>query len=141
MLKKIKKFNSDIQLLGLKNAKELLNEMLNADIFVYPSRIENSSNALQEAMLLGMPIVCTNSGGTSTIITDKVNGKIIQVDDPIQMAGAIMELIENENLAVKLGENARNSALKRNDKKTISNKMIEIYNDIVLEEKSPRNNT
>jgi glycosyltransferase involved in cell wall biosynthesis len=140
-LKKIRQFNSDIELLGFMNAKELINAMLNSDIFVYPSRIENGCNAVQEAMLIGMPIVCTNSGGMSTTITHKVDGISIHADDPFQMAGAILELIENQKLAMECGENARSTALKRHNINTIINKIIEIYNDIISKQKSTLNST
>ena len=95
--------------------------MLDADIFVYPSRIENGCNAVQEAMLLGMPIVCTNSGGMSSTISNKENGVLVQVEDPFHMAGAIIiELIENIDLAIEYGKNAKITAIKRHDKKTIT---------------------
>ena len=56
----------NINLLGRKNAKEMVSLMKDADLFVQVSHIENSPNSLGEAMLLGMPIIATFAGGTAS---------------------------------------------------------------------------
>jgi glycosyltransferase involved in cell wall biosynthesis len=123
--------NSDIQLLGPLNENEIINEMLKADLFVHPSHIENSPNSVCEAMLCGMPVIATNAGGTPSIITDKKEGLLVQDGDPYALAGAIIELKNDGELANSYGENARNKSLIRNDPKKIVSDVLNIYSSIL----------
>jgi glycosyltransferase involved in cell wall biosynthesis len=117
--------------LGRLSANEIIEEMQQSDIFVYPSFIENGCNAVQEAMLVGMPIVCTSAGGMATTITNNETGLLVQPGDPYAMAGIIIELIEDYELAKNLGNNARLVAHKRHDKEKIVNTVISTYRTII----------
>ncbi len=120
-----------IKLLGSLQVRELINEMLEADVFIHPSHIDNSPNSLCEAMLLGMPVIATFAGGIPSIVENKKEGLLVQDGDPYALAGAIMELKKNRNYANQLRTNARNRALKRHDPKKIVNDLINIYSSII----------
>jgi len=120
-----------IQLLGPLQENELLNEMLNADLFVHPSHIENSSNGLCEAMLLGMPALATYAGGTSSLLTDKEEGLLVQDGDPYSLAGAIAELIRKRDYAKGLGTKARARAIARHDPAKIVDEVMNIYSSVI----------
>lgn len=116
-----------LALLGELDEKELIDKMMEADIYVMPSHIENSPNSLCEAMMLGMPCITTFAGGSSSLLKDKEEGLIIQEGDPWSMAGAIIELSQDPFLAQKYGQKARKRALIRHDPDTIVNELISIY--------------
>lgn len=116
---------------GNLNENEIVNSLLKADIYVMPSHIENSPNNLSEAMILGLPCIATYVGGVGSIITDGHDGILIQSGDPWVMAGAILELANNREIALKLGENARKTAIKRHDKSIISQQLIDTYKIII----------
>ena len=120
-----------IQLLGPLQEKKLVNEMLEADVFIHPSHIDNSPNSVCEAMLLGMPVIATFAGGIPSIVEDKKEGLLVQDGDPYALAGAIMELKQNKNFADQLRVNAREKALRRHDPKKIVNDLINIYSSII----------
>jgi len=120
-----------IQLLGPLQEKELINEMLEADVFIHPSHIDNSPNSLCEAMLLGMPVIATFAGGIPSIVENKKEGLLVQDGDPYALAGAIMELKKNRSYANELRVNARDKALRRHDPKRIVNDLINIYSSII----------
>jgi glycosyltransferase involved in cell wall biosynthesis len=120
-----------IQLLGPLQEQELINEMLNANLYVHPSHIENSSNSICEAMLLGMPIIATYAGGTPSILGDKNEGLLVQDGDPYALAGAIIELYKNREFAKSLGSKARVKSFIRNDKEKIVKDVINIYASIL----------
>jgi glycosyltransferase involved in cell wall biosynthesis len=127
-LNKIKyKNRSRVHLLGNLSACDIVNNMLNSDIFLYTSLIENGCNAVQEAMLVGMPIVCTAAGGLTTTIENNITGKLVQPGDLLALSSALFELINDNNLAVQLGTNAREIALNRHDKNTITSKVLDAY--------------
>lgn len=135
--KKIKnKFpKNNLKFLGRLTGKDLTKKLLEADIYVMPSHIENSPNNLCEAMILGMPCIATFAGGTGSLLDNEKEGILIQDGDPLAMAGAIIEFYENPEYANFLGKNARKRALKRHNKDKIISNLLKIYNDILLDYK------
>lgn len=128
-----KKFKeNNIILAGKLKAEELLNLELSADIFLHPSHIDNSPNSVCEAMLLGMPIISTYTGGTGSLLADRKEGILIQDGDPYSMAGAILELLNQPAYARELGQNARKVALERHDPDNIVNNLLSIYESLTL---------
>jgi glycosyltransferase involved in cell wall biosynthesis len=127
-----KKFREcNIVLAGKLDVHKLLKLELEADIFIHPSHIENSPNSVCEAMMLGMPIIATFTGGTGSLLEDKKEGILIQDGDPYSMAGSILELIDNPDQANHIGENARMRALKRHNADEIANNLLKIYREII----------
>jgi len=122
--------------LGNLNSKVLIENMLKADVFIYLSRIENGCNAVQEAMLLGLPIISTYAGGISTTLIDKETGILVQEGEPVSISGAIIELIENHDLAITLGKNARHLAIVRHDPNKIAETVIKTYAELISLSKS-----
>jgi len=80
-----------------------------AEIFVLPSRNEGYPNALVEAMSFGCPCIAMDCDfGPSEIITDGVNGVLVQKGSVSGMATAMNDLINNPSLKNDLGKMARN---------------------------------
>lgn len=116
-----------LEFVGKLSAPEITGEMKNSDLFIYPSYIENGCNAVQEAMLLGMPVICTAAGGVPSIIDNGKTGLLVQPGDSFAMAGAILELINNSDYAKNLGKNAREKTQVMLDKKKIVETTISAY--------------
>lgn len=136
IVKKWKKINYNelnIFFLGELKEKELINELLVSDIFIQTSRIENSSNSLCEAMILGMPIVASNVGGTSSLLRNNIDGFLVQEGEPFSIAQKIIYLSKNFKEASEMGKNARLSALNRHNKNKIIQNLIKLYKSILLQ--------
>lgn len=80
------------------------------DIFVMPSVAEGIPNALLEAMAMGKPIIATKVGGIPEIIEDGFNGLLVPPRDSGVLAAAIKTLMDNRQLATKIGQTARDFA-------------------------------
>ncbi|MGC9471147.1 MAG: glycosyltransferase family 4 protein [Bacteroidales bacterium] len=126
-----KKYPDNIYLLGRLDSLSIINYLLNSDMFVHPSHIENSSNSVCEAMLLGMPVIAMFVGGLNSIISNNKTGILIQEGDPYSLAGMIIKLYENHEYAVNIGKNARSEAIKRHDPEKIIDTLIKVYDTIV----------
>lgn len=122
---------SGLVLLGGLGEEQLVQKLLEANIYVMPSHIENSPNNLCEAMILGLPCIATYAGGTGSLLKDGEEGILIQDGDPWAMAGAIIELSQNENKAVSMGKQARIRAHERHCKEVVTNQYIDIYRRLV----------
>jgi len=123
----------NIEFLGKLNTDDLVKQLCNSNFYIHPSYIENSPNSVCEAMALGMPVIATNVGGVSTLLTDETEGILVQEGEPYSMAGAIVELINNYEYAKLLGKNARERSINRHDPNKIVNRMLDIYKTILSE--------
>lgn len=123
--------NLNLQFLGKLKEDKLVSVLLESDVYCQVSHIENSPNSVCEAMLLGMPIIASFVGGTDSILEHNKEGILIQDGDPYSLAGTIIELSENFNLAIEYAKNARVRALERHNSKKIGNEYIEIYEGLL----------
>jgi glycosyltransferase involved in cell wall biosynthesis len=120
-----------LEFIGRLSANEIIAEMKKSDIFVYTSMIENGCNAVQEAMLIGMPIVSTSAGGLSSTIHNQQTGLLFQPNDPYSMTGAILYLIDDYEFAVKLGQNAKTEAREKLNRERIAETVLLAYKEII----------
>lgn len=103
-----------IRLMG--GSDDLEKELNDAGVYAFSSDWEGLPNALLEAMALGLPIVATDCpcGGPRTVMTNEVDGLLVPIKDPEAMAEGICRLIEDRELAERLGEQARKISEKVN---------------------------
>jgi len=78
-----------------------------ADIVVFPSYREGLPKSLIEAMAIGRPIITTDVPGCRECVVDEYNGFLVPLKEVDPIAVAIEKLINNEQLRVNMGENAR----------------------------------
>lgn len=92
-----------IELAGEKeNVKELI---LNSKIFVMTSCYEGMPNALIEAMCLGLPCISTRVSGAEDLISNGVNGLLVN-NDSKEISEKISVIADNEEFARKIGNEA-----------------------------------
>ena len=103
-----------IHLMGASDSLE--KDLADAALFAFTSDWEGLPNALMEAMALGLPIVATDCpcGGPRTIMTNEVDGLLIPIKDEQALVDGINRLIEDPELAERLGREARKIADKAN---------------------------
>ena len=73
-----------------------------ADVYVHCSRYEGRSIAVQEAQVLGCPIVVSDCSGNREQVTDGLDGLMVSVEAE-QIAGAVQRLIHDSQLRARLG--------------------------------------
>jgi glycosyltransferase involved in cell wall biosynthesis len=84
-----------------------------ADIAVAPSLREPFGNAVVEAQLARRPVVATAALGHTESISDSETGLLVPAEDVDAMAAAIARLVDDPELANRLAEAGRASALRR----------------------------
>jgi glycosyltransferase involved in cell wall biosynthesis len=77
--------------------------LVEADVFLLPSRQEGFSNALLEAMATGLPVVATDVGGNSEALIDGEGGAIVPPFDPVALAGALLRLARYRDQLAGMG--------------------------------------
>ncbi|MFD6163565.1 glycosyltransferase family 4 protein [Oerskovia sp. NPDC060287] len=78
-----------------------------ATVVVVPSRKEAASIVVLEAWRAGRPVVGTVLGGPRTLITDGVDGLLVDPRDAAALAGAISSLLDAPDVAGALGAAGR----------------------------------
>lgn len=76
-----KKIDEDcLKYLGLLKNKELDRYYKSSDYFIHACYIDACPNVVVDAICYGLPVVCTNNGGTKEIVKD--SGIVANVDSP-----------------------------------------------------------
>lgn len=87
---------------------DLWNKIACAEAFLLTSEYEGMSNALIEAMCLGLPVISTKVAGATDLIQDGKNGFLIDVKDYESLANRMLYLADNPELREKMGYSATN---------------------------------
>lgn len=121
---------NNIVFLGILDEEQMVKQYLKTHVFISPSTIENSSNSIGEAMLIGSPVVASNVGGTKSMLRDGVEGFLYPHDEPYMIAAYVKMFFESDEMCLKMSTEARKHAKKTHDRTTNINRLIEIYNNI-----------
>lgn len=118
---------------GKVAANDLREQLLDSDIFIHPSYIDNSPNAVCEAQILGVPVVATDVGGVASLVSHGKNGILVPANDPFMLASRIEELSADSEKAETFGKKAAADAAVRHDPNSIITQTLEIYKSIISE--------
>ena len=89
------------------DVRDLTSILLRSEVFVLPSRVEGMSNALLEAMALGMPCVATAVSGSVDLIRNGRNGILVPSEDHRALAHALVSTLTSQTVRKTLGREAR----------------------------------
>lgn len=81
-----------------------------ADVFVLPSLEEGQSLAVWEALAMGVPVVVSTRCGFNDVVTDGVEGFVVEPGDVDGIAEAIEVLVVDGELREEMGVRARELA-------------------------------
>src|SRR5438067_4106654 len=101
---------------GAKPQREVRQHLAAASVFVLPSVLDpeggmdNLPTVIMEAMATGLPVVSTNIAGVPEMVVQNETGFLVQPADPIALARAIEDVIDDRLLAQRLGEAGRQRA-------------------------------
>jgi glycosyltransferase involved in cell wall biosynthesis len=96
-----------VRLGGEASSPEISRRLRASDVFLHSSLSEGVPTAVVEAMACGLPVVATDCGGVSEAVTDGVEGFVVATREPEQLAGAMLRLLRDPGLRVRMGEAGR----------------------------------
>jgi len=115
-----------LHFLGHLNSTQLRELYSTADVSIVPSRREPFGLVAIEALACGSPVIATNQGGLTDIITDDV-GTLVEVEDAKGLAAAIRKEIYAPDRAER-GKVAASYALENYAQGSLMNMLLDIYN-------------
>ena len=119
--------NVEIVTKYVKNIEDYYNA---ADVLALPYRcsaeIPSYPFVLLEAMACARPVITTRIGAITEIISDELNGILINPKSPHELANSVIRIYKDENFAKEIGRNARES-VKELDWKIVARRLVEVY--------------
>ena len=124
------KLQDNIHLLGQKTKAEVVDILKISNAFILPSRAENFSVAVLEALACGLPVIASICGGIRECIFD-FNGLLFPVDDVDALADAIKYMFDNYQSydRQKIAEDCKN----RFSPEVIAHQLTDVF-ELVLKE-------
>lgn len=111
------------------NIPEIIKDL---NVFVLASKNESFGLVLVEAMASGVPVVSTPAGGSAKeIIINNKTGLIINVDQPLSLANAVLTLLKDEKLADTFGKAGQERVFEKFNLERMVDDIISVYNDVL----------
>jgi glycosyltransferase involved in cell wall biosynthesis len=124
--------------LGVKEAVSFLGYQENvdrilsiADILVLPSLSEGMSNALLEGMSHGLAVVATDVPGNRAVIEHGRDGVLVAYGDRPALREALLNLLGDSNLRVRLGRAARQKSESAFSIRAVAKTYCTVYWDLI----------
>jgi glycosyltransferase involved in cell wall biosynthesis len=115
----------DVRLVGRR--QDIADVIPALDIAVLPSKYEGSPLAILEYMAGGAPIVATAVGGVPELIEDGVHGLLVRPEDPAALAAGMQSLLEDPELAARLGAAAKERQRANFDLDVVVRRLEDLY--------------
>jgi glycosyltransferase involved in cell wall biosynthesis len=103
------------------------------DIFAIPSLRDGCPNAMMEAMLARKAVVGSSVDAIGEILNDRETGLVVRPGSTDDLVRAIRELAENPDLRTRLGEAAREQALRDLAPEREQNNWLEVYDRVMMD--------
>jgi len=106
-----------------------------ADLFILPSAAEGLSLSMLEAMASGLPVLVTKVGGAADVITQGIHGWLIPPDAPAALESSILQLLVDEGLRARLGQNARQHVTAQYSMAYVAQEHLALYRQVIQSRK------
>ncbi len=108
------------------------------DLFVLPSHREGFPRSAMEAAATGLPIVATDIRGCRQAVSDGRTGLLVPLRDPVRLAAAIGQLVDDPARRRRMGIAGRLKAEAEFDDMAVVSKTVEAYERVLSAATSSR---
>ena len=125
------KIEEKIIFLGNISAEQMCREYASANVFVCASTVENSSNSICEAMIVGTPVIGSFVGGIPDLISHKSDGFLYPCNEPEMLSYYIERVFEDDALVTEFSRKGVQTISDKVDREKNGNVLIDIYNKML----------
>jgi glycosyltransferase involved in cell wall biosynthesis len=130
----VKKENLTEKIIFTGWRKDISNVVSAFDISVFGSTLsEGLANVVIEAMALKKPVIATNIASPADSVVNDITGFLVPLGDIKAMADKINYLLDNPEIARKMGEEGRKRVEEFFDIKKTQERIFKIYEDVLKE--------
>lgn len=125
-----------VTILGSKTQAEVLQIMQNSDIMLAPSVTSEQGDCegipvvLMEAGAVGLPIISTLHSGIPELVEDEKSGFLVPEKNVEKLAQKIAQLLDNPEIAVKMGKNGRKIVEQEHNIHRLNNVLNSIFENL-----------
>jgi glycosyltransferase involved in cell wall biosynthesis len=112
--------------------QDLVDVLASLDVSVQCSISENYGGTI-ESLLMERPMVATRAGGMPEVVIDEQTGLLVPVKDPEALAAAILRLVDDPELGLRLGKEGRARMLERHTIQRTIDGVIDVYREVAAE--------
>ncbi|MDP7494709.1 MAG: glycosyltransferase family 4 protein [Candidatus Undinarchaeales archaeon] len=116
-----------VEFIGTIPHNEVPKLLARSDIFVRPSIAEGFGVSFIEAMAVGVPVVTCPSGGIIDFVKNRRTGMLVPAGDPPRLRDAILELVHDNALYVRIVDTAWDMIRSTYDWETITESVEHAY--------------
>jgi glycosyltransferase involved in cell wall biosynthesis len=98
---------------------------------VLPSAAEGMPNAVLEYMAAGLPVVASAVGGNLEVIADGATGLLVPAGNPAALREALLRLLADEVVALRLARNGRELAEQRFSFDRLTREVGALYEELL----------
>jgi len=133
MEKLIKKLNLSAEIKVIKNPPrdDVISAYGESEFLVLPSHWELSPLVPLESFAFKKPVISTKAHGIPYTVQHKVNGLLVEPENPHQLSEAIMELLENKVMREKLGLAGYEFVHKECNSVSMAQNSLSLYQEII----------
>lgn len=129
-LKNLTREDPDIVMTGFVSNEDLVDYMRSADFVVFPSRGENASFTIMEAMACKLPVISSDVGNAKKILGEG-RGILLKDYTREEIADICTSLINDDKRRKKIGDDARDYVLKYHSWDKISKQTEDLYKQVI----------
>lgn len=123
------KLDNDIEIKDFVPNSEIVQLYHNSSVFVLPSLEEGVPRTILESMSCGVPVVCTQLPQLIDIVEG--SGFLVPTKDSQSLADRISQLLSDNKLAIKMGENGRLRVVNDFSWQDTVEKTISLYEELI----------
>lgn len=127
-------FQDYIIFTGRQTGVESIVNIFTVGVLMTDERVhgEGISNAIIEYMVLGKPVIATNTGGTTELVVDGEMGIITPQRSAEKLAENILYLLNHPEVAVKMGAAGKERILKKFTVDQMTKRFVDLYEELLL---------
>lgn len=127
----IKHETVNIELIGIIDTAQIIDEMQKADLFVHPSIMDNSPHSICEAQLIGCPVFASNVGGVPDLVEHNVTGFLYPYNEPHTLAFLISQYYRSEEDIIRISSSETAVAVNRHEPVKLADSIIQAYRAVI----------
>jgi glycosyltransferase involved in cell wall biosynthesis len=118
---------------GKMSQSDVARIMRDASMFVLPSLKEGFPKTLLEAMACGKPVIVSDIPGVREVVENGSSGILVPPGDSEALAQAIVKLLNEKDLRLKLGERVRRLVLEKYNWPKVAEQIESVFVEAITE--------
>jgi glycosyltransferase involved in cell wall biosynthesis len=116
-----------VEFLGARNQAEVAALMRTSTALVLPSVQENTPMVIAESMASGLPVIASNVGGVSMMVTHGVDGLLYECGNVQELVNSILRLFTSDALRRELSMNGKQKAQAVYSADAVASATVQVY--------------